>query len=195
MSSDQPTSAGPGPRWTGDGSLTPRAAVPEDSPTSPAHRTLRDPAAQLRAARVRILEVGDVPRVLATPLRRFGAALIDFLIRYVLLLIVLGFAGTSPSTLSIEVLLPAQILARGWDVIFFTQGWTPGSRLLRMRIVRLDGTAPGPRWGIVRAAGAVLSETPLWLGHVWAFWDPKCQTWHDRIAGTVVVEVPREPRG
>ena len=195
MSSDQPSSAGPGPRWTGDGSLTPRVPAPEDHPASPAPRAFRDVAIPTKASGVRTLEVGGVPRVLAKPVRRFAAALIDFLIRYMLLLIVLGFAGTSPSTLSIEVLLPAQILARGWDVIFFTQGWTPGSRLLRMRIVRLDGTAPGLRWGVMRAAGAVLSETPLWLGHVWAFWDPKYQTWHDRIAGTVVVEVPREPRG
>ncbi len=62
-----------------------------------------------------------------------------------------------------------------------------------MRIVRLDGTAPGLRCGIVRAACAVLSETPLWLGHVWAFWDPKYQTWHDRIAGTRLVLLTGQP--
>ncbi len=115
MSSDQPSSAGPGPRWTGDGSLTPRVPTPEDHPASPAHCAFRDVAVPTKASGVRTLEVGGVPRVLAKPVLRFAAALIDFLIRYMLLLIVLSFAGTSPSTLSIEVLLPAQILARGWD--------------------------------------------------------------------------------
>jgi uncharacterized RDD family membrane protein YckC len=28
----------------------------------------------------------------------------------------------------------------------------------------------------------------LGLGYLWAFWDPKKQTWHDMAAGTVVVK-------
>lgn len=189
MSFDSP-SAGPGPRWTGDGSLRPRIAVPEDDPASPAHRSFRE-AFPARMPRPRTVEVGGVAAILASPLRRLVALAVDRLIVSMLLTFLLRIAGIEPDAISIELLAAAQILTRGWEVIFFTQGWTPGSRLMGIRIVRVeDGAAPGVRRGVLRAAGAVISETVL-VGYLWAFWDPRQQTWQDKIAGTVVVDIPR----
>lgn len=189
MSFDAPV-AGPGPRWTGDGSLRPRAPVPEDVPASPAHRPSRDTGVA-SGPRAHTVEVGGVTAVLASPLRRLGGLLVDLMVKLTLLQILLAFVAGPSDQLTVEFIVAAQIWARGYDAIFYAQGWTPGSRLTRTRIVRLvDGSAPGPRWGIVRAAGAVISETVL-VGYFWALWDPRRQTWQDKVAGTVVVEAPR----
>lgn len=190
MSFDSPV-AGPGPRWTGDGSLQPRVPVPEDAPASPAHRSVREVVTAEKPSRERTVEVGGVAAALASPLRRLVAMAIDRMLCSLLMALLLALSGAEPGPLSLEILVAAQILTRGWDLIFFAQGWTPGSRLMRMRIVRLaDGGVPGARWGMVRAAGAVISETVL-VGYLWAFWDARRQTWHDKLAGTVVVEAPR----
>ncbi len=190
MSFDSPV-AGPGPRWAGDGSLQPRVPVPEDAPASPAHRSYRDGAGAARPPRARTVEVGGVAAALASPLRRLVAMAIDRMLCSLLMAALLALSGAEPGPLSLEILVAAQILTRGWDLIFFAQGWTPGCRLMRMRIVRLaDGGVPGARWGMVRAAGAVISETVL-VGYLWAFWDARRQTWHDKLAGTVVIEAPR----
>ncbi len=189
MSFDPPPSVGPGPRWAGDGSLTPRDPTPEDHPASPAHRTFIDAPAPGRRAR-EVLIAGQT-LVLASPLRRAGAFTIDFFLRYLILQVMLAILGVPSSDVTVNVFVGAQLWASGWNVIFFTQGWTPGARVMRIRIVRLsDGSAPGLRAGVVRSAGVVLSEVVFLLGYLWAFWDVRRQTWHDKFAGTVVVEVP-----
>jgi uncharacterized RDD family membrane protein YckC len=44
---------------------------------------------------------------------------------------------------------------------------------------------------IVRALACFLSLFAAGLGFLWIIWDPERQAWHDKIAGTVVVRVPR----
>lgn len=188
MSFDSPSS-GPGPRWTGDGSLRP-APAPEIAPPVPARGTASDVPAADRP-RVRSVEIAGASLALASPLRRLGGMVIDLLVKVTLLQVLLAFVIGPSDELTLGLIVAAQIWARGYDVIFFTQGWTPGSRLTRTRIVRLaGGGAPGARWGLVRAAGAVVSETTV-IGYLWAFRDGQRQTWHDKFAGTVVVELPR----
>jgi uncharacterized RDD family membrane protein YckC len=82
-------------------------------------------------------------------------------------------------------------LMYGW--LFTMQGWTPGQRILRMRMVRADGlTAPGPWWAIVRTLGAFVSEFALFIGYLWMLRDPHRQTWHDKMARTYVVMAREE---
>ncbi|WP_426958313.1 RDD family protein [Muricoccus radiodurans] len=71
---------------------------------------------------------------------------------------------------------------------------TPGKILLRLRIVdaRTGGTPPWPRL-VLRYLGYLVSALPLGVGYLWMLWDPHRQCWHDRIAGTLVVQDP--PRG
>ncbi len=41
--------------------------------------------------------------------------------------------------------------------------------------------------GTIRLSSALA----MFLGFFWAGWDPEMQSWHDRIAGTIVVRVPK----
>ena len=183
MSFDSPA-AGPGPRWTGDGSLRPRVTAPAEALSSPASRTHLDAAPARRT-----VEVGGHVELLSAPWRRACGYAVDFLIRATLFAVVLAVAGANSGAFTPELLVAGQIFSRGWDLIFFPRGWTPGSRLMGMRIVRLaDGGPPGLRWGVMRAAGAVLSETVFFLGHLWGLWDGRVQTWQDKLARTVVVD-------
>lgn len=68
-------------------------------------------------------------------------------------------------------------------------GRSVGKRVMGIRVVRLlDGAAPGWGTGLVRTLGRLLSVGAYGLGLLWALWDTDRQTWHDKLADTVVVE-------
>ena len=65
-----------------------------------------------------------------------------------------------------------------------------GKLALGLRVVRRSGGRPGAELGLARTAVAVLASGPaLGLGYLWAFWDDRRQTWHDKVASTYVVRV------
>jgi len=68
-------------------------------------------------------------------------------------------------------------------------GQTWGRRIVGIKVVRTDnGNAPG--WGkaIGRSLFSYISAWPLYLGFLWMIWDDQKQTWHDKVAGTYVVQ-------
>jgi uncharacterized RDD family membrane protein YckC len=60
-----------------------------------------------------------------------------------------------------------------------------------LKVVRLDGSPLTFAATLVRALAAAFSVVVLFLGFLWIIWDKEKQGWHDRIAGTVVVRLPR----
>jgi uncharacterized RDD family membrane protein YckC len=92
-----------------------------------------------------------------------------------------GVAG--PADFLITYLFPIAATMAFW---VYRQA-TPGKILLNMKIVSLR-TGGAPTWdqAAVRIGASVLSALPLGLGYLWAMFDPRRQTWHDKIAGTVV---------
>ena len=81
----------------------------------------------------------------------------------------------------------------GWASLYMTvmlswwKGQTLGKRLLRIRVLRLDG---GPiTWWVAfeRAGGYAAGFATGLLGFAQVFWDANRQAIHDRIVGTVVV--------
>lgn len=82
-----------------------------------------------------------------------------------------------------------------YNLVWNTLGWSPGKRLLHMRIIDAEGAVPGFRRGLKRTVGAVLSGSFFGLGYVWAVWDREHRTWHDKIAKTYVVRTPDDDRG
>jgi uncharacterized RDD family membrane protein YckC len=82
----------------------------------------------------------------------------------------------------------------GWGALYFSaflawgKGQTPGKRLLRLRVVRLDRD-PISLWAAFERYGGYAAgfATGL-LGFAQVFWDPNRQAIHDKITGTVVIQ-------
>jgi uncharacterized RDD family membrane protein YckC len=58
-------------------------------------------------------------------------------------------------------------------------------------MVRADGKRLEFVDAVVRGLGGVLSVASLGIGFLWILRDPQHQAWHDKIAGTIVVKVPK----
>lgn len=73
-------------------------------------------------------------------------------------------------------------------------GQTIGKRALGIRVLDLrTGGSIGFSRAVLRYFAHILSGIPLFLGYFWMLWDPEKQTWHDKIAGSVVVPVSAFP--
>jgi uncharacterized RDD family membrane protein YckC len=71
------------------------------------------------------------------------------------------------------------------------KGTTVGGIVLNLQVVREDGKPLNFLAAFVRSLAATFSILALFLGFFWIGWDPQKQGWHDKIAGTVVVRLPR----
>ncbi|MCS7313728.1 MAG: RDD family protein, partial [Acidobacteria bacterium] len=92
--------------------------------------------------------------------------------------------------IALSILL-AFILAL-WNDVYLpaTRGYSLGKRMLGLRIHTVDGQSPiGMGKALVRFLSRFLSGMCLYLGYLWALFDARRQTWHDKFAGTVVVRV------
>lgn len=77
-------------------------------------------------------------------------------------------------------------------VFWIARDATPGKQLFRLRIV--DATTlqhPTPGQFTLRLFGYFLSVLPAFLGFFWMIVDGRKQCFHDKIANTVVIKVPR----
>ena len=69
-------------------------------------------------------------------------------------------------------------------------GATVGKKLMKIRVQNID---TGANLTFVEAIlrefiGKLLSSIIFLLGYFWMLWDPKKQTWHDKIAKSIVVQ-------
>ena len=71
------------------------------------------------------------------------------------------------------------------------KGTTIGGIVVGLRVVRTQGTELRFVDALVRGLGSVFSIAALGIGCFWMLQDPERQMWHDKIAGTLVVKVPR----
>jgi uncharacterized RDD family membrane protein YckC len=75
-------------------------------------------------------------------------------------------------------------------VMWRVRGSTVGGIIFNLAVVRRDGREMDWGTAVVRALSAFLSLFALGLGFIWIAIDPENRSWHDKIAGTVVVRVP-----
>jgi uncharacterized RDD family membrane protein YckC/cytoskeletal protein CcmA (bactofilin family) len=130
------------------------------------------------AAAPDVLDVATLPR--AGFWIRMLALLID--------LILIGFAMHLLDRHSDGTLLVLAIYAA---IMWKLKGTTVGGIVCDLKVVRIGG---GPLdWGTatIRALGCFLSLVIAGLGFIWIAIDHEHQAWHDKIAGTVVVRVPK----
>ncbi len=71
------------------------------------------------------------------------------------------------------------------------KGTTIGGIVCGLKIVREDGRRLDFTVALVRSLASVFSFVALGLGFFWVGWSPERQSWHDKIAGTVIVKVPK----
>ncbi len=76
-------------------------------------------------------------------------------------------------------------------VLWKHKGTTIGGIICGLKVVRLDDQPID--WGvaIVRSLSAFLSLAVAGLGFIWVAFDDEKQSWHDKIAGTTIVKVPK----
>lgn len=79
---------------------------------------------------------------------------------------------------------------------YFSAMWawratTIGGIVLGLKVVRQDGQPISYAVALVRALGAGFSIIVGFLGFFNITWDKEKQAWHDRIAGTVVIKLPK----
>jgi uncharacterized RDD family membrane protein YckC len=152
----------------------PRAATPAPLP-APA---LRPPA----------IDETALPR--ANLLLRLAALALDG----VLIGVLLGFLGSIvPRFLHFNdgpggFLLVLAIYAA---VMWTLRGTTIGGVVCGLKVVRRDGRALDGTTAFVRALGCFLSMIVAGLGFIWIAFDEEQQAWHDKIAGTIVVRMPK----
>jgi uncharacterized RDD family membrane protein YckC len=83
------------------------------------------------------------------------------------------------------------VLTSIYHIYFLTHndGQTPGKSAMKIKIVKLNGRKlTGGDAFIRNVIGYAISGLFLWFGFIWAAFDQKNQTWHDKMANTVVVK-------
>src|SRR3954453_15607421 len=81
-----------------------------------------------------------------------------------------------------------------WAIAYFVAFWTGagqtvGDRLMRIRVVRTDGSSLRPARALLRLVGAVLGLF-LFLGYVPILLTDRRRAFHDWLADTVVIVTP-----
>lgn len=75
-----------------------------------------------------------------------------------------------------------------YNLVFLKKlGATPGKRLLKLKVVSLDGGPLDGKQRLMRSAVSLLSGYAAGLGYLWAFWEPQRRGWHDLMADSRVV--------
>jgi uncharacterized RDD family membrane protein YckC len=72
------------------------------------------------------------------------------------------------------------------------RGTTLGGIICSVRVIRTHGADVRFPDAVVRGLASVFSLAAAGIGCLWMLQDPESQMWHDKIAGTLVVKVPRE---
>jgi uncharacterized RDD family membrane protein YckC len=116
--------------------------------------------------------------------RRAGALLLDEIIIGVVGSLLAGLSGNNGTVSLLNLVLGIAY----FSILEGSTGQTIGGRAASVRVVDAN---TGALIGIPRAIGRnvarILSGLVFGLGYLWMLWDPRKQTWHDKIAGSVVV--------
>jgi uncharacterized RDD family membrane protein YckC len=129
--------------------------------------------------------------------KRAVATVIDsIIVAVVILLVALPFYGPEYFQLSkegktlafdfvVQIVMPIVAVIVFWRF----RGATPGKMLFSAKIVDAESFGP-PSTGqlIGRYFAYLVSMVVFGLGFLWIAFDPRKQGWHDKLAGTVVIE-------
>jgi uncharacterized RDD family membrane protein YckC len=171
MDGSQPGPAAPGSGTAPADSTTFAPAPESSSPASPS------PTAPPTLALPPATDMLSHPR--ASFWERMGAGFLD-----TVLVSILGAVVGGPP---LGFLVALAYFAGMWA----WKGTTIGGIVLGLKVVRLDGAPITFPVALVRGLAAAFSVVVLFLGFLWIAWDRDKQGWHDKIAGTLVLKLPR----
>jgi uncharacterized RDD family membrane protein YckC len=78
-------------------------------------------------------------------------------------------------------------LAYTWYFLTRNDGQTPGKLLMKIRVIKTDGSPISDSDAVVRYIGSIINY--IWfIGWIWALVDNHRQGWHDKLAQTYVVQ-------
>lgn len=170
----------PGLRWSGDGALRPQAP-----PRPRTTEGLRLPG------RERIAPSGGA---IASFPRRSAGFVIDFLLISTIYAIALALVFPDAEAADfgrvdatwLPFVSTGLVVRVAYNWFWNRRGWSPGKRAWGLHLEGADGARPTLVRALVRALVAEVSLF-LWIGYVWASWDRRGQTWHDKAAASWVV--------
>lgn len=120
---------------------------------------------------------------------RFLAILIDSVILFVVNIILAAILNSSTTGRSgIQTLLGLIYYVYFWSSASPWPGQTVGNKLLNIRVIKTDGSDLSLVVALIRYVGLVVSILVIFIGVIWAAFDPNKQGWHDKIAGTYVIK-------
>ena len=76
-------------------------------------------------------------------------------------------------------------------VLWGLKGTTIGGIVCNLKVVRLNDQPVDWSTALVRALSGFLSLFAAGIGFIWVAFDEQRQSWHDKIAGTTIVHVPK----
>jgi uncharacterized RDD family membrane protein YckC len=167
------------------GGTTFAAAAPNDSPAESAAPAASPAGTSVPPSGAPPRPTSIPPEVLST-LPRAG-----FCIRMAALLVDVVLTGFTLSVLNHVFHFHLMVLAAYGAIMWKMRGSTVGGLVFDLRVVRADGRPMEWETAIVRALGCFLSLAVAGLGFIWIAFDSANQAWHDKIAGTLVVRVPK----
>lgn len=151
--------------------------------TPPVYGAPTDAASAASVSAPSLISAATLPR--AGFWIRTGASLLDFLI----IGLATGFVGgvihlNGPGFLFIA-------MATYSAVMWKHKGTTIGGVICGLKVVRLDDGPIDWSVAIIRALTGFLSFCVAGLGFIWVAFDDEKQSWHDKVAGTTIVKVPK----
>ena len=143
-----------------------------------------------------LIEKFESENITLAPLQKRGLAyIIDEILISVLFMFI--YLDQIPHNVSTEEMIDAINSMFGYVVVlkvayqtFFIwmYGATLGRIAMKIRVISTDDLEnPSLILALSRSAFRIISESIFYLGFIWAYLNPKRETWHDKVANTLVV--------
>ena len=116
---------------------------------------------------------------------RIAATALDFVLVFVGLQILGLIDGHGGFRRFVFLWMVYHVVLWGW------KGTTVGGIIMKLKLVSVRGEHPS--WGtvVIRSLSSLFSFIALGLGFLWVGWNAERQSWHDMVAGTVIIKTPQ----